>query len=368
MPDLLTNSLILRGLYFAALAKAFLRHKNPRRKQANRALTAFHEQMWRDAAKELGASFTALSDGFYEIELDGRRTRTFERIAAIDNSVALEIAGNKPLTYRLLAENSLPTPRNAGFAYKEMGTAIAFLNAVEGDCVVKPASGTGGGRGVTTGIRTPWQLIKAAAAAAVYGDDLLIEEHMEGENYRLLYLDGQLLDAFVRRPPTLIADGRSTIGQSVQRCNANRLKQGSELSQVLLTVDLDMKRTLAKQGLTFRSVPAEGTVVKIKTVINENCAEDNEAAAELLCDEIIEAGAKAARALQVRLAGVDIITRDPSLPLSENGGAILEVNTTPNYYYHYRKRGGSCPVAVHVLRRLLTDDAAADAEFSQGQI
>ena len=36
---------------------------------------------------------------------------------------------------------------------------------------------------------------------------------------------------------------------------------------------------------------------------------------------------------------------------------ILEVNTPPNYYFHYHKRDGSFPVAVHVLERLLLDPA-----------
>jgi D-alanine-D-alanine ligase-like ATP-grasp enzyme len=368
MPDLLTNSLTLRALYVASLAKAFLRVKNPRRKQAGRALASFHEKMWRDAAAELGASFTSLGEGFYDFELDGRRTSAYERIASIDNPVSLEMAGNKPLSYKLLGDAGLPIPRHARFSYKSLAPAIKFLASSTTDCVIKPASGTGGGRGVATGIRTRWQLVKAASAAAIYGDDLLIEEQMEGENYRLLYLDGQLLDAFIRRPPTVAADGRSTIRRSVQQANAARLGQGADLSQVLLTIDLDMKRTLAKQNLNFGSVPAKGTVVRLKTVVNENCAEDNEAATDLLCDEIVEAGAQAARALSVRLAGVDIITRDPSAPLADNGGAILEVNTTPNYYYHYRKRGHSCAIASHVLRRLLIEDAAIEAEARQEQV
>ena len=43
----------------------------------------------------------------------------------------------------------------------------------------------------------------------------------------------------------------------------------------LLTLDLDMKRTLAKQGLSFSSVPLAGKAVSVKTAINENCGPDN---------------------------------------------------------------------------------------------
>jgi hypothetical protein len=59
--------------------------------------------------------------------------------------------------------------------------------------------------------------------------------------------------------------------------------------------------------------------------------------------------------LRVRLAGIDLITRDPRVPLAESGGAILEVNAPPNFYFHYQKSDASFPVAHHVLSRLLLD-------------
>jgi cyanophycin synthetase len=125
---------------------------------------------------------------------------------------------------------------------------------------------------------------------------------------------------------------------------------------VLLTVDMDMKRTLAKQGLSLRSVPGQGKTIKLKTVVNENCGSDNSTATSLLCQSIIEDGARAVRALRVRLAGVDIITPDPAVPLSEAGGVVLEVNAPPNYYYHYNKSDGGFAVAGAVLKKLLVEN------------
>jgi cyanophycin synthetase len=276
----------------------------------------------------------------------------------IDDPVTLAIAGDRPLTYRLLTGAGLRIPRYAEFTLQELARAIDFMEAGRRDCVVKPARGTGGGRGVTTGIRRRSHLALAAAAASVYGDDLLIEEQLEGANYRLLYLDGVLLDSYVRQPPTVVGDGRSTVARLVRRANADRLSRGSGLSQVLLTIDLDMRRTLSKQGLSLRSVPPAGAVVTLKTVVNENCGADNAMATHLLCDSIIADGARAADALQVRLAGVDVVTLDPSVPLAPAGGAILEVNTTPGFYYHYHKREAAFPVAVHLLKKLLADHPA----------
>ena len=359
MANFLTNPFVLRGLYFTALAKAFVRYRNPRRRAIGRHHTAFYDQAWREAARELGGTCTLLGAGISEIELNGLRTRVVENTCAIDDPVTLAVLADKPLTYRILEEESLPVPRHVTFSLDDLAPAVAVLKQGQRDCVVKPAPGPGGGRGGSTGLNRVSHLARAAAAASVYGDELLIEEQISGDNYRLLYLDGELIDAFVRKHPAVVGDGRSTVAGLIRQHNDERLRHGAGRSQVLLTVDLDLRRTLAKQHLTLRSVPTKGTQVILKTVVNENCGSDNSTATHLLCRSIVEDGARAVGALRVRLAGVDIITSDPSVPLSESGGVMLEVNAPPNYYFHYQKSDGSFPVAVHVLKRLLLERTEA---------
>src|SRR4051794_7224170 len=344
---------VLEVLHFQAMAKAYLRFRDPRRQRSGKHLDAFYERIWREAAEHVGATYQPLGRGIADVVLGEARVRTLENTCSIDDPVTLALALNKLLSYRLLDQSGLPTPPHTEFTPATIDRALAFLASAAGPCVVKPASGTGGGRGITTNVVRPSHLARAAAAAAVYADELIIERQVAGDNYRLLYLDGVLLDAFVRKLPTVTGDGRSSIARLVREANNERLRQGSGVSQVLLTVDLDMRRTLASQGLTLHSVPPEGKVVTLKTVVNENRGDDNTTATRMLCPSIIEDGARAARALHVRLAGIDLITRDPSVPLADSGGVIIEVNTTPNYYYHYNKRDGQFPVAIRVLEKLL---------------
>jgi D-alanine-D-alanine ligase-like ATP-grasp enzyme len=353
MSSLWTNRLALRGLNALAMGKAFVRYRNPRRRASGEHQTDFYERTWRAAATELGASWTRLAADVSEIELNGQRTRVMHNFSEIDNPVTLAILHDKALTYRLLREQKLPVPRHAVFTLRSIGAAVEFLRTIGRDCVVKPAAGTGGGRGVTTGIKKVSHLARAAATAAVYADELLIEEQIDGDNYRLLYLDGVLIDAFVRRLPTVVGDGRATVRGLVNQANDERLAAKAGVSQVLISIDLDMRRTLAKQGLSLRSVPENGRSVTLKTVVNENSGADNTTATTMLCRSIVEDGSRAVAALGVRFAGIDLIVRDPAVPLSESGGVVLEVNGTPNLYYHYNKSDGSFPVAVHLLRQLL---------------
>jgi len=274
-------------------------------------------------------------------------------MTSIDDPVTLAIAAHKPLVYRLLAREGLRTPRHLEFALDEVAKAVALIEKFGGEWVVKPA-GASAGRGVTTGVTTQAGLLRAVALAAAFGPTVVIEEQVRGEVYRLLYLDGKLLDAVLQRSPVLIGDGTSSVRQLVRRENLRRLSAGSKAAQFLLSIDLDMRRTLAKQHLSLSSVPNKGALVKIKTVVNENSTRDTFSAAHQLCASIIADGAAAARAVGARLAGVDVLTSAPNLPLARSGGVILEVNTTPGYHYHYYKQGGESAVAVEILSCLLS--------------
>src|SRR5207244_2601203 len=120
---------------------------------------------WREAAEDLGASFEGLGDGVAEIALGAARIRVCENTCALDDPVTLSVLAHKPLTHRFLAREGLPVPRHLEFRLDELGRGIAFLESSRGACVVKPARGTGGGRGVATEIRHRGQLARAAAAA-----------------------------------------------------------------------------------------------------------------------------------------------------------------------------------------------------------
>jgi cyanophycin synthetase len=194
----------------------------------------------------------------------------------------------------------------------------------------------------------------------------MVEQHVRGDVYRLLFFDGVLMDAVLRKPPAVIADGHSSVRELINRENEARLAAGAHLAHALIVIDMDVHNTLANQNLTLSSVPKEGAVVTLKTVINDNSQQDNLAATHLLCKSIIEDGAAAAAAVGVRFAGIDIITPDPRVPLAESGGVILEVNTTPSYQHHYYKRDGSFPVAVHLLPFLLANGVAEQHQRCSG--
>jgi len=352
MPALVCRPTLAKIVYAGYRMKEAWRTRSTSTQTALNHRSRFYAGLWRDAAAHLGAGIEDLGNDTFEIRLNAECTRVQQNTTMLDRAITCAVAQNKPLVHRLLAREHLRTPSYCEFTLNEIGKAAAFVEKTISGCVVKPANG-GGGRGVTTGVTGTPGLVLAAANAAVYGPHLMVEEQIQGNVYRLLYLDGVLLDAVLRKPMAVLADGQSSVRDLIRRENNFRLKTGPNRAHALIVTDLDVRYTLAIQGLTLSSVPKKGSLITVKTVINDNSQQDNVSAKHLLGTSVIADGAAAAAAIGVRLAGIDIITPDPTIPLAQSGGAILEVNTSPSYHHHYYKRDGSYPVATHILPFLL---------------
>jgi D-alanine-D-alanine ligase-like ATP-grasp enzyme len=309
----------------------------------------FYAQAWKDAAARIEAAITPLGNNFFRIARGPRAICVNRNISTIDSSAAVLLADDKPATHHLLAAAGIPVPPHLVTAVSEQAAALDFLRSARLPVVVKPAAGTAGGNGVSTNVATAADLRRAIGWAGAFARRVLIEQQIAGETYRLLFFRGELLDCVIRRSPRLVGDGAATVSDLVHAENARRLAAGYERSQSLLGIDREMRTTLALQGLRLGTVPAKGREFVVKQVVNDNNGVENETATELLCDEIVATGRRAVGALGLGFAGIDIITRDPALPLHLVGGAVVDVNPCPGFYYHYRKKDGCLPVASHLL-------------------
>lgn len=349
---LLSRARILQLCGYAVRAKRLLGRAGKQSLQAKRYRLDFYKDVWREAASELGAAYEELGGGIIQITCNGASTRVHTNCTVLDDPITLRVALDKSIVSSILRSNGLPVPDQLEFSLADLNKAYQFL-ARHRICVVKPADGTDGGGGVTTGIKTRFQLFSAAVRASGYSSRFLVEEQVKGDIVRLLYLDGRLLDAVRRSAPTVLGDGKSRISQLVAALNQKRVDAGYHLAQSTIKHDMEMDRTLAEQNLSWRSVPAKGQRVTLKTVVNDNMADENDSVADLLSESTIAAGRRGAELIGARLAGVDIITPDIGQGLEAAGGKILEINTTPGYHYHYFKRDGICRVAVPILETCL---------------
>jgi D-alanine-D-alanine ligase-like ATP-grasp enzyme len=323
------------------------------------ARNAVYCRIWREAADALGIEFTDLSRGFYELRAGARHIPLFQQVTPIDDAVTLRLALEKPLVHELLTREGVTIPEHVEFSYADPAPALALLDRVD-RCVVKPASGTGGGEGVTTEVRSAADVARASGRAAHFGDALLAERQAPGPLHRLLLLDGNLLDTIVERPPRVVGDGRSTVEELMHAENRRRIVARGEAGMEGLLPDVDTAIALREQGAALGDVPAAGHEVQVKTVTNDRRLEDAWTYRGPIDPDVLEQARAAARAVGLRLAGVDVMAPRIDQPLARTGGAILEINGTPGLHRHYHlvDRGSVTPVAIPIIKRLLSQGPA----------
>jgi cyanophycin synthetase len=340
------------GLRYARLRR---REAAKLRSQGLGPRNAVYRRIWSEGAEAVGAELEELSEDFLELRRRGARTRVMRQATELDAEVTLELASHKGIVHRFLTEAGIPVPDHAAFEYRDLGPAIEFLERAGGPCVVKPGTGSGGGWGLASNVRTPRQLARAALNASRYSSRILIERQAEGTLHRILVLDGEVIDVVRRRPPTVEGDGRSTLADLIAAENRRRLDARGRAGLWPLRVDHDCLFTLEASGERLDSVPAEGVVVTVKNVTNENRLEDNFTVREPVAQGLREEARTAAELVGLRLAGLDVVVPDVSRPLAEGGGVVLEVNGAPglSHHYHVADRAQATPVAVPILETLL---------------
>ena len=340
--------------HYVSLARA--RHKLARRLRGLLGIkktvyvqerVPFYREMWRSAAEAEGFEFVPLTDAIWDVRSKGRTiARLNNYVVSLDDPVTLDIAGDKLLTYRLLAEAGLTIPQYASFTRTSLEKLAAFIEHVPGPYVVKPARNTASGLGVTTNLRTRRDCLSAAGLAFAYGDEAIVEEHVAGESYRLLLLGNRLISAARRTGVRVVGDGTSSLGDLLQ----TRLPGWG--------ADPDVASTLAKQGLQPAAVPRAGEVLLARSAgerdegVSEVRTVYTEDVTGLLCRELVDQAVKASVALGSELCGVDLITVDPSVPLDVINGRLSEINTTPGLHHHYGLASSAAhePLAQLVLR------------------
>lgn len=341
----------LRRLWLRGVRRALDNRIIGERRRFEAVRKRFYEDLWADAAHDVGATIERVRGETFRIARHGRSTFVDRSTLMLDSALADQLLLDKALTYRWLAAKGLPTVPNLRFTLSELDRAEQFLGSSPAPVVVKPADGTGCGYGVTTGIIDKEGLRRAARHATAFHPSLLVERQLAGASYRLLFLDGRFLDAVRRDPPVVLGDGRATIAHLVARENARRLTGQRITALSPLAADMECRNTLARAGMRLDSIPEEGRTVGVKLAVNENSAAQNHVVRDAVHPAIIAAGERVSRELRIGLAGLDVTATDISAPPDHPDTYFNEINVGAGLHHHYLVSTPSC--IAHVAPRIL---------------
>ena len=140
--------------------------------------------------------------------------------------------------------------------------AIRFAKEHGFPLVVKPNVG-GFSRGSYFPIRNYKELWKAILLAKIWWPVSVIEQYLEGRNYRVLVANGRVISVIRRYPPFVMGNGVDSVSALIDKENAIREEMRLYPCIHPLQKSAETQIFLKKQGYKLDSVPAEGAEVKL---------------------------------------------------------------------------------------------------------
>ena len=250
------------------------------------------------------------------------------------SALAVDIAGDKDVTRRLLASAGLPVPR--GELVLNEDDAVRAATAMGFPVVTKPLDGNHGrGVGLDLGseedVRTGF---RRAVPEARHGQ-VVVESFVSGSDYRVLVVGGRMVAVAERVPAHVIGDGKHTVSDLVQVANSDpRRGIGHEKVLTRIKVDDAAIELLRKQGFGLDDVPPEDAFVKLAATGNMSTGGNSIDRTWEAHEENVEIAEEAARVVGLDVAGIDFLAPDITRPVRETGGAIVEVNAAPGFRMH----------------------------------
>jgi len=250
------------------------------------------------------------------------------------SSIGVELACDKEDTKYLLEQAEVEVPR--GDIIRRERSLKEACRYVGFPLVIKPIDGNHG-RGITVDIQNYDDALQAFhhAKESSKSGAIIVEKFIEGEDYRLLVINNKLVAAAIRTPAHVIGDGKSTVQELIDEVNKDpRRGYGHENVLTQITVNELTKTIIKDAGYTLDSIIGEGEKLILKDTANLSTGGTAEDVTDIVHPANVSMAERISKIIDLDICGIDIMTTDISKPLSETGGAVLEVNAGPGFRMH----------------------------------
>lgn len=271
------------------------------------------------------------------------------------NSTILTV--NKASTNRVLRLNGLPLPHYVYFsnARARRMTALELSTLFRAQhisfpVVVKPVTGFGG-RGVLLNIQSMGDCVRALKQTAHNGEGVIVQQQVQGHQYRILVVNGRVIDILEDVSPRVVGDGTTPVDQLVRAFNRRREAQGKYTTDV---VHWDyIREQLGVPGTAttpIQVVPKRGQTVYITQLKNGyNGVDRLSVPLSGVPAQVKDLSVRVAQVLGMNLIGIDYMCADIRRDVP---GYIIEVNSVPDYTPHAKQEGKHRPVSRRFVQAL----------------
>lgn len=275
-----------------------------------------------------------------------------------DSYISPLIMENKVVTKKVLAEKGFRVPK--GYEVSSLDEAIQKFNYIKNKPIVIKPKSTNFGLGITifkNGTNSLENYSKAVEFALKEDKDILIEEFIEGTEYRFFVIEGKTEAVLLRVPANVVGDGKHTIRELVEIKNSNPLR-GDAKKTPLKKIELGEieKLQLAEQGLNFDSILPENKVAYLRENSNISTGGDSVDKTDAVHESYKKLAVEITDAMMAKVCGVDLIIPDITEEINGENYGVIEANFNPMMMMHiYPHSGKSRRLSLNVLKMLFPE-------------
>lgn len=242
---------------------------------------------------------------------------------------------NKVVTKKVLEEANIRVP--GGMEYDTPEPALDDFDHFKGRPIVIKPKTTNFGLGITIlkENKRVEHYRRAVEMAFEQDDAILIEEFISGKEFRIFIINDEVVGILHRVPANVKGDGQKTIRELVEQKNTDPLRgKGYRTPLEKIATGEAEEMFLQTQDLTFESVPDKDQVVYLRENSNISTGGDSLDFTDEVHPSYKEISVAAAKALDVKVTGLDMIMEDYTQPATATNHAIIEMNFNPAIHIH----------------------------------
>ncbi len=265
--------------------------------------------------------------------------------------IAVELASDKEETNKILGSLGLPVPRQE--LVQSVEGAQSAARRLGFPVVTKPYNGNHG-RGISIRLTSPEEVAEGFAKAREHSRSVIVETFLEGDDHRLLVVNGELVAATRRTPGHVVGDGEHTIAQLVEEVNTDpRRGVGHEKVLTKLELDAQAEMMMARVEMTAASVPEKDRIIYLRSTANLSTGGTATDVTDIIHPDNRDMAIRAIRAIGLDVGGVDFLSTNIAESYKSIGGGICECNAAPGFRMHVApSEGKSRDVAGPVIDML----------------
>lgn len=280
-----------------------------------------------DAAEKRGVKVNPILPKLllYELKKGDKSYTFFQSLFGPMESASFIAADRKDLSFQILKQWGIPIPESK-IVYN-FDDCKQFLERYK-KIVVKPKN-LKWGLGITAGVTDTKILKKAIDNVTQYVSskgDFVVQEFVEGDDYRLLVIGYEKVFCLQRNPAYIIGDGKLIINELIKK---KKIKTGS-LKKFLETPTKKVELALKMHGFKRSDIPARGKKVRLSTTANVHFGGFTVDKTDEVCEEAKKIAIKIAKRFASPVLGIDFISED----ISKTPGGVIEINPTPDVLMH----------------------------------